>query len=136
LEVKRLDEMSIEFNNVNKQNQIEVGFFEDINAAVNGKPKFVNVIDMKREKNNLVRIFSYKENNQFIMDDFIISLRLLLPEGGRLKNPIAVMTKFQQNETQIYYQTERGIIHKMPNEHYLKNFGGYPILISVIKYEK
>lgn len=134
--VKRLDELSIELNNNDKHNQIEVQFFEDINAAVNNRPKFIYTIDLKKEKSNLVKIFNYKENNIFLMDDFILGLRLRLPEGNRQKNPIAVVTKFQENETQVYYQTEKGIIHKMPNEHYFKNFGGYPILVSTIKYEK
>lgn len=136
LGAKRLDEISIEINTAHKQNKIEVRFFEDINAAINSRPRFIYIIDLKKEKNNLVKIFSYKQNNLFLMDDFIIGLRLLTPERDRYRHRIAVMTKFQQNETQIYYQTERGVIHKMPNEYYLKHFGGYPMLISTIKYEK
>jgi len=136
LGVKRLEEISIELNNSHKNHQIEVGFFENVNAAINSTPTFIDTIDLKKAKNNLLKIFTYKQNNVLMMDDFIIGIKLLLSEAGSPKHPIAVVTKFQENETQVYYQTERGILHKMPSEHYLKNFGAYPMLVSTIKYEK
>lgn len=136
LGVKKLDELSIELSNVHKQDMVEVALYESINDVVNSIPIFIDTIILKKVNSNFVQVFGSEQKKLPIVDDFVLGIRGVLINKNRPKNPLSIVTRFQEIQTQLYYQTEKGIIHKIPNEHYLKNFGGYPSLVKSIKYGK
>ena len=136
LEVKRLDKLDVAFRGIYKQDKMEVVIFKTINDAVSGLSYHRDTIELNKIKDNTITVFSNRQNNLFLNEDFIIGFKLLSDRKIKPKNLTSLLSKFQQEITQIYYQTERGVIHKIPPEHYFKNFQGYPILINTIEYEK
>lgn len=136
LQAKRLDKLSVLLSRSYKEDKIEVVIFKTINDAVSGLHFYRDTIELNNINENIITVLSCKENNLFLNEDFIIGFKLLSERKDKSKSSTSILTKFQKVVTQIYYQTEKGIIHKMPTEHYFKYFQGYPILVNIIEYEK
>ncbi|TAF63798.1 MAG: hypothetical protein EAZ55_13105 [Cytophagales bacterium] len=136
LEVKELYEIHIKLYNICREDKIEISLYETFNDAVNLIPFHKETIDLKMLKNNDLPIFDHKKINVNINKYLLVGLKIIPIGKNRPKEPTFVVTAFQEKETQIYYQKENKTIHKMPNEHYLKYFNAYPLLVKTIKYGK
>lgn len=138
LEAKRLHELSIALENVDIKNSLEVTIFKTIHDAAKDNLIYRDTIPLSSIKNNFITVYNYKNNPTIPEDHFVLALKMipLISTNSGKKGIASVVTAFREKGTNIYLQSERRIINKMPNEHYFRYFKSYPYLIKMIKYEK
>jgi hypothetical protein len=136
LEAKKIKELSIQLRDVDKNELVEVTLYETIKNVTNNDYLFKDTIRLSTVKNDNLKIVNDSNNNIALTDDFILGLRIISTAQPPSMKKNSVITRFQEEESQVYYQTENGIIHKIPNSRYFEYFNAYPSLLKRIQYEK
>lgn len=135
-DLKKLFELYVELDNVCKEDILVVGFYLQIDDALIGNHFFTDTINLNQIKDNFLKIFDYTKNDLSINENFYASFQVIPIKKNRPKKATALVTKFQDSPNQILYQSNKGFLHKMPMNHYLQNFKGYPDIVKSMLYGK